>query len=88
MDVHSFECAASEETAMKKLVLATLAAALLTFANAPTADAQRFPKAGYCPAGTCSNTGGSQARNIRNCSANNCRAPRGLGVSVKGNKRR
>jgi hypothetical protein len=43
------------------------------------AEAQRRPNAGYCPAGTCSNTGGSYANNTKNCSAANCKTPRGLG---------
>jgi hypothetical protein len=28
---------------------------------------------GYCPAGTCSKSGGNWARNVKGCSASNCR---------------
>jgi hypothetical protein len=59
-------------------VLGISALFLLTFGNADYASAQlggtrAQPGAGYCPAGTCGKNGGKRARDVRNCSAANCK---------------
>jgi hypothetical protein len=67
---------------LKILTIMTFAALLLVFNLGETALAQmgpRFQQSGSvatCPAGTCAKNGGQFAKDVKYCSASNCKKPR------------
>jgi hypothetical protein len=66
-------------TAIVKVFQAALIVALASVAFATVSDAAcrgtaaAVKHGGYCPAGTCAESGGAWACNMKNCAAKNCR---------------
>jgi hypothetical protein len=59
---------------LKTLTMAVLVATLQLLLGTNEAAAQRETgNSGYCPAGTCSKSGGPTATNVKNCRNENCR---------------
>ena len=75
---------------LKILTIVTVAALLLVFNLGETALAQfrGTPSggsnySGRCAIGTCAKDGGELARDVKNCSASNCKKPQGSNSKSK-----
>lgn len=73
---------------MLKIVIVALVAALPVLFNAGQVKAQSRimggGNSGSCPAGTCSSSGGSFAKNVKNCTAANCAKGKGRSIGRAG----